>query len=87
VVVALILMGLVVGVLSGFALQIIMTTIGAILKGMTKEWTTAVVEEGMTDDYRKPTRLRAGAIRGLWTGLVAGVLMAVSTVIGIVRFF
>ncbi len=85
---ALILMALFLGVVSGFAVHIIMSGISGVMKGTAKEFISAVLEEKVNDSHsNEPAPLIAGMLRGLLTGLVAGILMAVSTIWGIFQFF
>jgi hypothetical protein len=86
--IALIFMGLLLGVASGFAVHIIMSGIAGLMKGIAKEFIIEVLEEKDKDIRRnEPHPQIAGILRGLLTGLVAGILMAVSTIWGIIRFF
>jgi hypothetical protein len=86
--IALILMGLFLGVISGFAVHIIMSSIAGLVKGASKEFIIAVLEEKNKDSSNNNSHpLIAGMVRGLLTGFMAGVLMSVSTIWGIVRFF
>lgn len=86
--VALIFMALLLGVVSGFVVHIIVSGIAGLMKGTAKEIIIAVLEEKNKDlGSNNPAPLIVGMLRGLLIGLVSGILMAVSTIWGIVRFF
>jgi hypothetical protein len=86
--IALMLIGLLIGVVSGFIVYIIMSGITGLVKGGSKEFIIAILEERHETLRNKEfAPLFSGVFNGLLTGLAAGVLMAVSTIWGIVRFF
>ena len=83
---ALVAMVIVAGILSGFVVHIILSGIGGLTKGATKEFIIDVLEEKPQPAGKEFGPVIEGLVRGMISGVLTGSIMAVCTAWGIFKF-
>jgi hypothetical protein len=84
-IIVIIIAAVVIGLFSGLLLQLLLAGLGGAAKGATKTYIERILEERTTD--QEPHPIVAGMKRGALVGLLAGVVQAVFTVWGVVKFY
>jgi hypothetical protein len=78
---------LLIGVLAGFLLHLVLAGVGGTIKGGTKAYVTKILTERTKGEKIEESHpIRAGMTRGLFIGLIVGILESIFTILGVVRF-